>query len=129
MKPKSGEISVRGGNPIPDNARIGSDGTAQDRGAMKARHKICRVLLFQENPFQLGWFRKAFSFKPVIKTPDLLKHLAVWQLQKVQQEIKKGSQWGDEKSLAHTRWNCKYHIVFAPKYRRQAFCMERSVGQ
>ncbi|RDA49198.1 hypothetical protein DTL88_25855 [Escherichia coli] len=35
-----------------------------------------------ENP-QLGWgFRKAFSFEPVIKTPfDLLKHLAVWQLQ------------------------------------------------
>ncbi|ECI3595792.1 IS200/IS605 family transposase, partial [Salmonella enterica subsp. enterica] len=23
---------------------------------------------------------------------------------------------GDEKSLAHTRWNCKYHIVFATKY-------------
>ena len=21
--------------------------------------------------------------------------------------------------LAHTKWNCKYHIVFAPKYRRQ----------
>ncbi|MBQ2792620.1 MAG: IS200/IS605 family transposase, partial [Oscillospiraceae bacterium] len=20
-------------------------------------------------------------------------------------------------SLAHTKWNCKYHIVFAPKYR------------
>ena len=26
----------------------------------------------------------------------------------------------DNKSLAHTTWNCKYHIVFAPKYRRQA---------
>src|SRR5574344_865748 len=26
---------------------------------------------------------------------------------------------GDSKSLSHTRWNCKYHIVFAPKYRRQ----------
>ena len=26
----------------------------------------------------------------------------------------------DNNSLAHTRWNCKYHIVFAPKYRRQA---------
>ena len=25
----------------------------------------------------------------------------------------------DTDSLAHTRWNCKYHIVFAPKYRRQ----------
>lgn len=24
-------------------------------------------------------------------------------------------------SLAHTRWNCKYHIVFAPKYRRKVF--------
>ena len=22
-------------------------------------------------------------------------------------------------TLAHTTWNCKYHIVFAPKYRRQ----------
>ncbi len=25
----------------------------------------------------------------------------------------------DTESLAHTRWNCKNHIVFAPKYRRQ----------
>ena len=23
-------------------------------------------------------------------------------------------------SLAHCQWNCKYHIVFAPKYRRKA---------
>ena len=23
--------------------------------------------------------------------------------------------------LSHTQWNCKYHIVFAPKYRRKAF--------
>ena len=27
----------------------------------------------------------------------------------------------DIKSLAHTTWNCKYHIVFAPKYRRKVF--------
>ena len=26
----------------------------------------------------------------------------------------------DNKSLSHTKWTCKYHIVFAPKYRRQA---------
>lgn len=25
----------------------------------------------------------------------------------------------DNNSLAHTKWNCKYHIVFALKYRRQ----------
>ena len=24
----------------------------------------------------------------------------------------------DIKSLAHSKWRCKYHIVFAPKYRR-----------
>ena len=24
----------------------------------------------------------------------------------------------DISSLAHSKWNCKYHIVFAPKYRR-----------
>ena len=27
----------------------------------------------------------------------------------------------DNPSLAHTSWNCKYHIVFAPKYRRKEF--------
>ena len=25
----------------------------------------------------------------------------------------------DNNTLSHTTWNCKYHIVFAPKYRRQ----------
>lgn len=37
----------------------------------------------------------------------------------------------DTKSLAHTKWNCKYHIVFAPKYRRQVFYGEkrREVGE
>ena len=25
----------------------------------------------------------------------------------------------DTDRLAHTKWNGKYHIVFAPKYRRQ----------
>ena len=30
-------------------------------------------------------------------------------------------------SLAHTKWNCKYHIVFAPKYRRKVFYEEKRV--
>ena len=25
----------------------------------------------------------------------------------------------DVRSLSHSKWRCKYHIVFAPKYRRQ----------
>ena len=28
-------------------------------------------------------------------------------------------------SLAHTKWKCKYHIVFAPKYRRKVFFAEK----
>ena len=37
----------------------------------------------------------------------------------------------DDQSLAHTKWNCKYHIVFAPKYRRKVFFGEkrREVGK
>ena len=37
----------------------------------------------------------------------------------------------DNNSLAHTTWNCKYHMVFAPKYRRQAIYRKykASIGQ
>ena len=28
----------------------------------------------------------------------------------------------DISSLAHSKWNCKYHVVFAPKYRRMVIC-------
>ena len=37
----------------------------------------------------------------------------------------------DLHSLSHTKWNCKYHIVFVPKYRRKAFYEARrlEVGQ
>ena len=31
----------------------------------------------------------------------------------------------DKNSLAHTKWNCKYHVVFAPKYRRKVFYEEK----
>ncbi len=34
----------------------------------------------------------------------------------------------DTRSLAHTKWNCKYHIVFAPKYRRKAIFGQLKVG-
>ncbi len=36
-----------------------------------------------------------------------------------------------DKSLAHTRWDCKYHIVFTPKYRRKVIYgkLRVSIGQ
>ena len=37
----------------------------------------------------------------------------------------------DTSSLAHTKWECKYHIVFAPKYRRQVIYgkIKQDIGQ
>ena len=37
----------------------------------------------------------------------------------------------DTDSLAHTKWECKYHIVFAPKYRRQIIYgkIRQDIGQ
>ena len=34
----------------------------------------------------------------------------------------------DINRLSHTKWNCKYHIVFAPKYRRKVFYREKRVA-
>ena len=37
----------------------------------------------------------------------------------------------DSASLSHTKWNCKYHIVFAQKYRRQEIYgkIKQDIGQ
>ncbi len=36
----------------------------------------------------------------------------------------------EESSLSHTRWNCQYHIVFIPRYRRKAIYrkLRRDIG-
>ncbi len=31
----------------------------------------------------------------------------------------------DVHRLSHSKWNCKYHIVFVPKYRRKVFYEEK----
>ena len=37
----------------------------------------------------------------------------------------------DINSLSHSKWRCKYHIVFAPKYRRQVIygTIKQDVGK
>ena len=37
----------------------------------------------------------------------------------------------DIHNLSHSKWNCKYHVVFAPKYRRTVFSGEkrRAIGK
>jgi putative transposase len=31
---------------------------------------------------------------------------------------------GEHESLSHTKWKCKYHVVFIPKYRRKTLYLE-----
>ena len=37
----------------------------------------------------------------------------------------------DWRSQSHVKWDCKYHIVIVPKYRRRKFygCLRREIGQ
>jgi putative transposase len=37
----------------------------------------------------------------------------------------------NEESLSHTKWDCKYHVVFIPKYRKKAlyFELRRHLGE
>ena len=50
----------------------------------------------------------------------------VWQtIQKSKQ--KELVLMNNNNSLSHTSWNCKYHIVFAPKYRRKIFYNEYKI--
>ena len=40
-------------------------------------------------------------------------------------KYKIGGQTTETHTLSHTTWNCKYHVVFAPKYRRKVFYGEK----
>ena len=69
--------------------------------------------LDNENPrFERG-FRKAYSYESIGLT------LCYNGGGLPTASITKGVRLMDKNSLSHTTWNCKYHIVFAPKYRRQ----------
>ena len=61
------------------------------------------------------WFQKAYSFEWKIKS-SFVKIIAglPTAFKKTKEVIQV-----DTESLAHTKYNCKYHVVFAPKYRRQ----------
>ena len=58
--------------------------------------------------FSYGWKKYPPSSKMEVGLPTTTKRRRRSQVMKL-----------DTNSLAHTKWNCKYHIVFAPKYRRR----------
>jgi len=72
------------------------------------------VLKREKNPqFNWGSIRKLL----VKRKTSCVKLKKVWQPQKITQEVYVMKD--DIQSLSHSKWRCKYHIVFAPKYRRQ----------
>lgn len=79
-----------------------------------------KEFLYLENHWLGEWFiGRLLSIMKTEKLPLLYNRSEVWQLHKIKQwEVIK---MNDVNSLSHTRWNCKYHIVFAPKYRRKVF--------
>lgn len=79
-----------------------------------------KKILYLENHSLGEWFIGGLlSIMKTEKLPLLYNRSAVWQLHKIKQwEVIKRN---DVNSLSHTSWNCKYHIVFAPKYRRKVF--------
>ena len=67
---------------------------------LKATLYSVASLLYNENHAIVAWFNRGLPVKKVTI---------------------------DTNSLAHTKWDCKYHIVFAPKYRRQVFFGEKRI--
>ena len=82
----------------------------------------------KENPGLCLGFQKAYSVV-LKKLPQGAKIFLVRQPKINSQEEVLMSK--DNNSLAHTTWNCKYHIVFAPKYRRQIIYgkIKKDIGQ
>ena len=71
---------------------------------------------------------KSFSYKHIDK-----KSLRCYNEKGLPTKIKitKEDVQMDTNSLAHTKWECKYHLVFAPKYRRRIIYGElrQEIGQ
>ena len=84
------------------------------------------ILFCIEKPRVRRVVREELTGEEGKKTPLLYNGEAVCQLQhqNTTKEVVKMS-LNDINSLSHTKWNCKYHIVFAPKYRRKVFYGEK----
>lgn len=83
---------------------------------MTARKFFCAVIAVQRTPRLYRGFKKSFSDNEKI-TPSVIIEMRSGNCKVTEG----GYKMHDNNSLAHTSWNCKYHIVFAPKYRRKIF--------
>ena len=82
------------------------------------------LFLYNKNPAIVAGLSEGLPMSLEKRTPIVYNRARPASLQKTQSEdIKMRDSSNTINSLAHTKWNCKYHIVFAPKYRRKV-CYE-----
>ena len=67
------------------------------------------------------WRLKPMRMTKELRLCKIMVDLPVNEKNTQSEDIKMREQNNITNSLAHTKWNCKYHIVFAPKYRRKVF--------
>ena len=89
-----------------------------------------KLIDIKKNHAIVAWFGRGLPMSIEIKTPIVYNESMTCQseIKKTQSEdIKMNESSNTTNSLAHTKWNCKYHIVFVPKYRRTVFM--KSIGK
>ena len=90
--------------------------------AKKRQQQSCMTAAFciPENHALDAWFKRAFGDEGDKKLL-LLNKSAVWQMHLKSKRREFRMSLNDINNLSHAKWNYKYHIVFAPKYRRKVF--------
>ena len=78
-------------------------------------------VVVKDNHRQSQW-RKRLRVRTKKELPDRLKLRSANQTKNIEEFFSMTEK--DINSLEHTKWRCEYHIVFAPKYRRQVIYRE-----
>lgn len=87
--------------------------------------QVFHLCLYAENHMLDTWFKKAYGDEAEIKTSFHYNKIAVCNCKNNEKKVRIMS-ITDIHSLSHTKWNYKYHIVFAAaKYRREIFYYEK----
>lgn len=79
------------------------------------------IVVVKDNHRQSQW-RKRLRVRTKKELPDRLKLRSANQTKNIEEVFSMTEK--DINSLEHTKWRCEYHIVFAPKYRRQVIYRE-----
>ena len=82
---------------------------------------LVACIVVKDNHRQSQW-RKRLRVRTKKELPDRLKLRSANQTKNIEEFFSMTEK--DINSLEHTKWRCEYHIVFAPKYRRQVIYRE-----